>query len=259
MRRGIPLSTQCRVIGVPAFSGARIPRFAITLGLILLVGCTKPEAPVDPTGTVEILGPVPGFSPDRPPDDWVVQGRAGGRLGINSLDGVPALRIGAGADPLLLARRTRAVLLVSPYLSWTWNMEAPTLGFHPVTLIVGFRGGRRESSGWNQSHLMSLTTTLPSHDRALVLTWGGSALQRGSMQPETPQAFAGMRPAPRYVVRGGRENADTWWLDTVDLSALYASTWPADAIGRVRIVFVAIATAANADVGAHIAGIRLSR
>jgi hypothetical protein len=241
-------------------SRARKVRWVV-VGLVLLVGCSMPEAPVDPagpTGTVEILGPDPAFSPDRPPKDWVVEGRVDGRLGIASLDGVPALRIGAGAAPLLLARRTRAVLLVSPYLSWAWNMEPQTHGFHPVALIVGFRGGRR-NGGWNRSDLISLATSLPSHDRALVLTWGDSALQRGSMLPETTLAYADMRPAPRYVVRGGRENANIWWLDTVDLSALYAGAWPEDDIGRVQIVFVAIAVTRNTDVGAHIAGIMLSR
>jgi len=220
-----------------------------------------PEAPVDPTeptGTVEILGPDPAFSPDRPPKDWIVEGRIDGRFGIDSLDGVPALRIGAGAAPLLLARRLRAVLLVSPYLSWAWNMEPQTQGFHPVALIVGFRSGRR-NGGSNRSDPASPATSLPSHDRALVLTWGESALQRGNMRPETTLAFADMGPAPRYVVRGGRENARIWWLDTVDLSALYDDAWPADDIGRVQIVFVAIAATGNADVGAHIAGIKLSR
>ena len=242
-------------------SRARKVRWVV-FGLILLVGCAVPEAPVDPTGptgTVEILGPDPAFSPDRPPKDWVIEGRVDGRLGVASLDGVPALRIGAGARPLLLARRIRAVLLVSPYLSWAWNMEPQTLGFHPVALIVGFRRERRKDGGWNRSDLVSLATSLPSHDRALVLTWGDSALQRGSMRPETSLDFADMRPATRYVVRGGRENTRTWWLDTVDLSALYAGAWPDDDIGRVHIVFVAIAVTSRADVGAHIAGIMLSR
>ena len=247
------------VLGYPAIPRTRKLRLAIIGGLFLAVGCTLPEAPVDPSGTVEILGPVPGFSPDRPPKDWVVEGRVHGRLGIADLDGVPALRIRAGAGPFLLARRTRAVLLVSPYLSWAWNMEPQTLDLHPVALIVGFRGGHREGGGWDRSHLASLATALPSHDRALILAWGDSALQRGSMLPETTLAFAGMRPAPRYVVRGGRENAEIWWLDTVDLSALYAATWPEDDIGRVQIVFVAVAATANARVGAHVAGIMLRR
>jgi hypothetical protein len=234
----------------------------VVVGLLLLFGCTVPKAPVDPTeptGTVEILGPDPAFSPDRLPKDWVIEGRVDGRLGVARLDGVPALRIGAGAGPLLLVRRTRAVLLVSPYLSWAWNMEPQTLGFHPVALIVGFRGGRRQDGGGNRRDLVSPATTLPSHDRTLGLTWGDSALQRGSMRPEANLAFADIGPTTRYVVRGGRENARTWWLDTVDLSALYAGAWPDDDIGRVQIVFVAIAVTSRADVGAHIAGIRLSR
>jgi hypothetical protein len=80
MSRGIAPSSRCREFGGPAFSEERYFRWATIVGLVLLVGCTRPEAPVDPSGTVEILGPVPGFSPDRPPEDWVVEGRIGGRL-----------------------------------------------------------------------------------------------------------------------------------------------------------------------------------
>ncbi len=79
------------------------------------------------------------------------------------------------------------------------------------------------------------------------------------MLPETTLAFAGMGAAPRYVVRGGRENGEIWWLDTVDLSALYAGAWPEDDIGRVQILFVAIAVTTKARFGAHVAGIMLSR
>jgi hypothetical protein len=247
------------MVGGPAFSRIRKIQAAVIVSVILLAGCTRPEAPVDPNGTIEILGPVPGFSPEHPPDDWVVEGRVDGRLGIVSLDGVPALRIGAGAGPLLLARRTRAVLLASPYLSWAWNVEPQIRGLHPVVLIVGFRNDLRNDGGRGRSHPVSLGTALPPHNRALVLAWGNSALQRGSMLPETALAFAGMGAAPRYVVRGGRENGEIWWLDTVDLSALYARAWPEDDIGRVQVVFVAIAVTTNAQVGAHVAGIMLAR
>jgi hypothetical protein len=247
------------VVGGPSFARTRRATAVIAVGLIMLVGCTMPEAPADPRGTIEVLGPVPGFSPDHPPADWLVEGNTHGRLEVGSLDGVPALNIRAGAGPFLLARRTRAVLLASPYLSWAWNMEPQTLGLHPVALIVGFRGGNRKDGGWKRNHPASLAAALPSHDRALVLTWADSALQRGSLLPETPLAFAGMTPAPRYVVRGGRENGEMWWLDTVDLSALYVDAWPEDDIGRVQIVFVAIAATSHARVGARVAGIMLSR
>jgi hypothetical protein len=247
------------VVGGPSFSHIRKAPAVIAVGLIMLVGCTMPEAPADPRGTIEILGPVPGFSPDRPPEDWLIAGNSHGRLDVGSLDGVPALNIRAGAGPFILARRTRAVLLASPYLSWAWNMEPQTRGLHPVALIVGFRGGNRKGGGWQRSLPVSLAAALPSHDRALVLTWADSALQRGSMLPETSLAQAGLTPAPRYVVRGGRENAGIWWLDTVDLSALYVDAWPEDDIGRVQIVFVAVAATAQAGVGARVAGIMLSR
>lgn len=259
MNRGHVPSYRCRGVGDPSFSHIRRAATVIAVGLLLLVGCTLPEAPADPSGTIQILGPVPGFSPDHPPEDWLIAGNSHGRLDVGSLDGVPALNIRAGAGPFVLARRTRAVLLASPYLSWTWNMEPQTDGLHPVALIVGFRGGNRKGGGWPRGLPVSLAAALPSHDRALVLTWADSALQRGSMLPEASLAQAGLTPAPRYVVRGGRENAGIWWLDTVDLSALYVDAWPEDDIGRVQIVFVAVAATARARVGARVAGIMLSR
>ena len=254
MNRDSDDSPPCGAVGEPSVRRVGKTPWWMVGGLILLVGCSMPGAPVDPSGTVEILAPAAGFSPHHPPEDWVVEGPTLGRLDIVNLDGVPALRIGPGERAVLLARRTRAFLLVSSYLSWAWNMEPQARGFHPVGLIVGFRGGVRDGTP-----LVPLATSLPSHDRALVLTWGESALQRGSMQTETNLAFAGMGPAPGYVVRGGRENAGIWWLDTVDLSALYADAWPGDDIGRARIVFVAIAATANAPVGAHVSGIMLAR
>jgi hypothetical protein len=259
MSRGSAPSCRRRGIDGRCFARTRKAPAAIAVGLILLVGCTMPEPLVDPSGTIEILGPVPGFSPDRPPEDWLIVGNTHGRVDVDSLDGVPALNIRPGAGPFLLARRTRAVLLVSPYLSWTWNMKPQTRGLHPVALIVGFRGGNRKNGGWARNHRVSLPAALPSHDRALVLTWAGSALQRGSMLPETSLSVAGMTSAPRYVVRGGRENAGIWWLDTVDLSALYVDAWPEDDVGRVEVVFVAVAATSQARVGARVAGIMLTR
>jgi hypothetical protein len=227
--------------------------------LIVLVGCAVPRAPVDPSGILEILAPSPGFSPRQPPADWVISGSADARLAVVTLDGVPSLRIDPGEDRVLLARRTRAALLVSPYLSWAWNMEASANDHHPVGLIVGFLGGNREGGAGSLGRWILPTAGLPRHDRALLLTWGGSALQRGSMENGAPEKVGRNGTTVGYVVRGGRENAGIWWLDTVDLSALYADAWPGDDVGRARIAFVGVAAAADGHGRAHISGIKLSR
>ena len=94
-------------------------------------------------------------------------------------------------------------------------------------------------------------------DRALSLTWGESALQRGTLSPP-PESDN--RAAPRYSVRGGRENAGSWWLETVDLYDLYHRSWPKDDAGKTQVVFIGVAAAGNRPPApAYISGIVLSR
>jgi len=93
-----------------------------------------------------------------------------------------------------------------------------------------------------------------------MLVWGDSALARGDLSPAGDVASAGPADrAPRFTVRGGRENTGQWWVETADLADLYTRAWPRDDHRRVRIVFVGIASAADGDAGAHLSGIVLSR
>ena len=235
-----------------------IPKVTAALPLaaaLFLAACGAPRAvPVVADDTLDILAPLPGFTPQRLPAGWIIGGGAqAARDGITvvEVDGVPALKVVGGTQAFVLARRTRAVLLATPYLSWAWNVESHGGGLHPITLVIGFLGGGRGSQP-----LSWLGKALPPHDRILAIAWGDSALNRGSLRPASADE-PGMR---RYVARGGRENSGSWWLETVDLSRLYSRAWPGDDIGQTRVTFIGLAAAGGpSPAAAHISGVKLSR
>jgi hypothetical protein len=226
--------------------------------LSVLAACAAPRAGIDIEGKLDVLGPTPDLVAAGLPGDWVSQGRAGpGQARVVERDGVPALRLTPGGDGFIVARRLDAALVMSPYMSWSWNVEPHGAGLHPVRLIVGFHGGHPDSAGRAREPLSLLGSALPSHDRSFAIAWADSPLRRGSvLRPEG----AGPR-APLYIARGGRENANAWWLETVDLERIYRELWPGDASSRVRVVFVGLAVtpAAGDTPAAFVSGIRLSR
>jgi hypothetical protein len=231
--------------------------------VLLLFASACAEVPrVTPTpfnSRFPVLGPNPSFSLATLPSDWAVEGRsdiAPGQLELTQKDGVPALAVTNGNRGLILVRRIDTSLFVTPYLSWSWLLEYQNHPFHPVQLIIGFHGGTPESRSWGSQPFRWLESKLPPHDRALLLAWGHSALQRGTLAESIPTQHS----ISRYVVRGGRENVDTWWLETLDLMALYRKAWPNDDFNRSRIVFIGLAVEGGRDPSpAYISGIVLSR
>jgi len=208
---------------------------------------------------MNILGPVPALEPNALPLDWVTEGKADrGQLSVVQRDGIPALKVINGQNSFVSVKPTRASLLATPYLSWSWNMEPQGNGIHPVRLVVGFHGGVSNNPGW-ESHLLALPgVALPPHDRAVVIVWGPSALARGSIfkPPSNTRKLA----APRYTARGGSENTGNWWFETIDLQDIYRRTWPGDDISNTRITFIGIAAAPGRKFSAgYISGLRLSR
>lgn len=227
---------------------------AAILVLPLAQACMPPSAAVDVEGKLDVLGPTVEFAAG-PSGDWTAEGTFGrGQTAVVESEGVPALRIAAGPRAFVLARRTRAYLLATPYLSWAWNVEDQGRGIHPVRLVVGFWGGAPDSASRGGQPFVWLGRRLPRHDRALAIGWADSALQRGNLDtPGSDQTHA-----PLYVVRGGRENAGRWWLETVDLSDLYRRLWPGDDPGRAEVAFIGVAAAPGAA-ATLVSGLRLSR
>jgi len=233
----------------------------ILLALIIAPGCAVEQASVAPEGLLNVLGPFPGFSPVELPGDWAIEKDGSldeSQLQIVTKEGVPSLKVINGEDSFIVVRRTQAMMLATPFLSWSWNIEPPSAtGYHPVRIVVGFYGGDPESRSRGSQPFRWLGSSLPAHDRALSLTWGESALQRGGLS-QAPED--GKRAAPRYTVRGGRENAGSWWLETVDLSDLYRRNWPKDDNSETQIVFIGIAAAGERPPApAYVSGIVLSR
>ena len=249
--------------GPPATAGAgrrRVPAFAVLLaGLAMATvsGCARDTTAVEPGGRLPVLGPTPAFTVRPLPSEWVGRGPIAERVRPAVRGGVPALAVAAGGAPVLMARRTRAVLLATPYLSWAWNMRPARSDPYPLKMIVGFRGGTPEPASFTDRARAWITSPLSLHDRRLLLTWSESALRRGDLSPvHVPGDDEAT--AWRYTVSGGIENTGQWRLETVDLATLYARAWPGDAVRSVAIVFIGF-TVDDGGGGAMISGIVLSR
>jgi len=226
--------------------------------LVLAAACSEPSTTVAPGGTMNVLGPVPALVPNALPGDWITEGKPGrGQLTVVERGGVPALKVVNGEQGFVAVKPARASLLATPYLSWAWNMDPQNQGPHPVRLAIGFHGGNPDSRTWG-SGLGKPGANLPPHDRAIVIVWGSSALQLGSITKPRPVKHA--QAAARYTARGGRENTGSWLFETVDLSDIYRRTWPGDDAGNAQITFIGIAAApGKTPSAAYISGLRLSR
>ena len=212
--------------------------------LALLVGaCTVPQAEVTPEGTLEVFGPATLSAGGKLPADWVLDSESDDAIHAERAVIIDAQASGATLtlrttrNRYILARRTKATLLATPYIGWSWRMTAPSGDEHDIRLIVAFHGGNPESRSWGGEPFAYLGLKLPPFDRVIALVWGRSALERGSL------ALQG--GIPEYVARGGQEHMDTWWSDNIDLAALYRKAWPGDRIERARIMFVGFAVAAG--------------
>lgn len=233
--------------------------------LLFLAACTIPSAPVAPEGRLDVLVPTPALSPSTP-GGWIVAGFRKTTTRHSDeptwtfapVQGVPAIEVRCGRAPAFMVRRIRALLLATPFLSWSWNLGPSRSRLSPFRIVVGFNGGAPEhQGGWRAALLRTLATKLPEHDREMVFVWGRSALQRGKLV--MPPANGHPSSAPYYIVRGGRENTGQWWVETVDLSALYAHAWPDDAIATSRIAFIGIALSkCSPPSEGYFSGIRLS-
>lgn len=220
---------------------------------IALGGCVLPQAEVGPEGTLEIFSLSSLGRDGRLPADWVIESDSDGNprrnIGVETASNGVTLAVKASGQRYILARRTKATLLASPYIGWSWRMTAPANTAPDIRLIVGFHGGNPESRSSEPG--ARLGTSLPPFDRAIAVLWGQSALERGS--------FSTASAIPEYVARGGHEHLEKWWTDNLDLADLYRKAWPNDRLERARIVFVGFAVGTGADGEAQFGDIVLYR
>jgi len=230
------------------------------LPVFLLAGCDAPHWAVapEPEGRLNVLTSISGIESGILPNDWVMEGPgdvARQNLSVVEKGGVLSLKVTTARNSFVVVRRTQALLLATPYLTWAWNMDRYGAGTHPVRLVIGFKGGTPEDKGWGGKALTWFGSRLPPHDRAIAITWEDSALQRGTLT--YPKGSA---TVPHYMVRGGREKTGKWWTEYVDLSRLYSQVWPDDNAADAQVVFIGVASAASKKpTTGHVSKIVLTR
>lgn len=234
-------------------------RVRATLVLFLLGGCAAPPPATPLGGELRILGPDAPFAlaigRGTVPEGWQAAGTVPPQaLAIDETAGTVGLRITAGKTGFALLRPTHASLLATPFLSWAWHAQPPRQGILPVQIYVGFhdRGLPSRKAWWQVGGDETPV------DRIVTIAWDDSALTRGTVIG--PSRTDGQPARARYIARGGSEQANRWWLDTVDLSQIYRQVWPDGDPAEVEITVIGIAALPSADpVGLRIAAISLAR
>ncbi len=219
----------------------------------LLGACAPQTEAVPVTGNLNILEPF--FAEARKPDarQWVVLGAPD----FAPVDAGPSLRFATTGESYVVARHVDAPLQLAPFLAWTWNTEISPPTIYPIRLAVGFRGPEGTARFRHGGLTLEGRPPLPDYDRIVEIAWGKSALERGHLS--MPDERKSGPEVPVYIVRGGVENVEKWWKETVDLSELYGRLWPQDNRTATRIVFVALVADAAPRTGLRVANITLSR
>ena len=219
-------------------------RLASVILPAFLLGCAIPRAEVSPKGALEIFGPGSLDGSAKLKSDWVYEGpddqrNFASRVSLRRTAGQASLTLKAGAQSFVLVRRTKARLLATPFISWSWRMTAERHAAGAIRLIVGFHGGDPKSRSWGGQPFMWLGTRLPPHDRVIAIAWGEGALERGNLYTD--------RKVPRYIARGGSRQLGKWWPENLDLAEICRKVWPQDQIEDAEIMFIGFAVVKSPD------------
>lgn len=222
-----------------------IPIAAILIALLIVTGCTQSRDAVPLGGSLSVLGPdqsmVEAVSRGTLPPGWEISGEMpADAISVRRIENYNALALKAGAAPFAVLRHTQASLLATPYLSWAWHTPSVPNGAHPVRIIVGLvaHGVETKRSWWQIGGGGDETI------RVIQVVWQATALGRGTVVG--PRRQEGRPESARYIARGGPEQANRWWFDTVDLSLIHRQVWPGDDLSRVDIRYIGIAVQAAA-------------
>ena len=224
---------------------------------LLLTSCSTKFTNVALDGTLSILTPRPNLSAARFKKEWIVIGSLIQASPTLQDDGIFLhLAVKPGPKPFAVLRPINARLLATPYLEWYWRMTDETVPNSPLQITIGFLDDGSQGENWSLGPIWG--PNIPSFSRSLTIEWGPSALQRGSLEVLT--SGRKNRPAARYIARGGRENLNRWWYETVDLSALCKEAWPNLNMQNTRVVFAGIVVNPGAgEIAGHIRGLHLTR
>lgn len=213
--------------------------------ILSATACTVPHPAMPVGGALEVLAPSSAFissvSRGALPQGWEIAGTvAAGDLSIRQVERFTSLNVRAGKHPYQLIRRINASLLATPYLNWAWHTQPPRAGAHPIRVLVELtdRDPQSKRSWWQ------ITGSDPADARRLILlVWDATALGRGTIVG--PILKDGYPQTARYTARGGPEQANRWWVDSVDLSQIHRQIWPNDDPSKFDITAVGVSVQAD--------------
>ena len=228
--------------------------------LTAITGCAKVPDLAGIGGTFNVIGPdrdlTVALRSGDVPRYWHIDGKySPGALLVSEAQHLPGLNVKSGPSEYWFVRELHASLLATPFLSWSWFSRPPSAGHHPVKLAVGFAdvGTPRTAPWWSV-----LSSNFPRADRVISIEWAETALGRGTVIG--PKRQTDKRSYARYIARGGPEQAEQWWDDSVDLSLLHRQLWPNHAVKNTEIRFIGIWSDGTSEpAGMHLANVRLFR
>ncbi|MCW9001111.1 MAG: DUF3047 domain-containing protein [Rhodospirillales bacterium] len=234
---------------------------AVAGSLLFLSACAPERIQISPEGRLVVLGGDAPFSAEGLSDDWHIEGPSIGRLTdtarpvlhFSSDDaGHGVLAVNHALKGFILARRTYALVLASPFLTWRWRLDGAFGQEHPLSVVVGFLGGDSTARKGISLPFGMDERGFPQYDRILVLSWGGISARAGSIETDERGA--------RVTVRAGMPRRQSWVDEAIDLGAIYARAWPDDAVSKAKIAFIGVASAGDpSGAQGRIANIILSR
>ena len=215
---------------------------------VLLTGCAVQRAEISPEGRLEIFGAGTLRDGNKLSRDWVIEGdgdvdkfkrQISLERGKGASAGKANLILKSGMKSFLLVRRTKARLLATPFITWSWHMTAERRAAGAIRLVVGFHGGDPKSQSWGAQPFVWFGSRLPPHDRVIAIQWGERALERGNL-------YTGHK-VPHYIARGGPRQLGRWWPENLDLADIYRKVWPKDNIEDTKIMFIGFAVVKSPD------------
>ncbi len=197
-----------------------------------------------PGGPSLVLSPTADFDPARLPAGWSRRGVAGAGMRTGMEAGRPILSFDApGGDSL--ARALDQPLSTTPHLSWWWKLEPDAFAGGPgdglrrgLRIVVGFDGGG-PTDLIQPSRWMRDDAGFPPHHRRIEITLSGTGAARPELALVELVAVAD-GGAPRALRAAAPGLTGGWIAERADLRSLYRDAFPADRLGAVRIVFVAL-------------------
>ncbi|HRW29537.1 MAG TPA: DUF3047 domain-containing protein [Emcibacteraceae bacterium] len=129
-------------------------------------------------------------------------------------DGYPSIRLATDNSASMLFRFVDFNLDQYPELSWNWMVEK------------GINSDISEltEEGDDQPARLFLSFEAPNGEKhRMEIIWGNREVKRGDWKYIKGSSF------PHYVANGGDENIGRWFLENVDLVALYEHLWGSSA------------------------------